>query len=639
MKISEYLPELPGLMQQEQRLTSLADQLSLIKADSDTYRAPSLGLDTIINTWLRNQLVYRQNMMTDLMRISKTIEEIRAPIHHITAEVFRRGISWKPKFAVKCQECQTEYNDVMKECPKCHSTDLISPDEGQKKKLESFLIDCNIFDNSLEEVLRQFNYDLNALDDAFLYLVKEYMAAEDGKIRSKVIEVRRLDPAFMEFDLDPQGLPKNKSFLCYIHRDINVATTPGACIECGRTLVPAMYKYYHRNKPMYLLDTEVIHSSKFDPSETYGWSPILTIFEKAMTIIGMDRNMYRYFFERKMPAGMIMVFTDNPESLIKERAELALKTRQDPNYIPMVAVSSKGNRGRVDFVKLFHTLQEMDYMPVRNEIRERIASMWGVTPAWQGAPDAFGGISNQTQQLTVMSRVVETDQRLFHDKVFPRIMDSFGITDWELELPIPEEKAEATRISFAQQKISAANMLLQMGFDVKAKSQEVGLIDIDFVVSGEAKKIDYSSMMGGGQGGLGGMGGEGLPGGIPGLELPEEEQPSQNQSQQYPEQGLRLMEKAHGWADQILKAGYFPMIKQVNPVGPVIWFTQNNTDYVAKFDNNILKDISKAIFPRLHAHDGRPPHDPNIPHNTVDRKLQSDSKIFEAEEPDEVDNE
>ena len=77
-----------------------------------------------------------------------------------------------------------------------------------------------------------------------------------------------------------------------------------------------------------------------------------------------------------MPASMVMVTTDDPESLKREREALAAKTRQDPNYIPMIAVSSRTNRGRVDMVRLFHTLQEMDYLPVRAEIRKSL--LYGV---------------------------------------------------------------------------------------------------------------------------------------------------------------------------------------------------------------------------------------------------------------------
>jgi hypothetical protein len=136
-------------------------------------------------------------------------------------------------------------------------------------------------------------------------------------------------------------------------------------------------------------------------------------------------------------------------------------------------------------VRLFHTLQEMDYLPVKEEIRERVGAVWGVTPAWQGAPEAFGGLSTQTQQLVVMSRVVESDQRLFHEKVFPKLLQAFGITDFELVLPTPEEKAEATRISFAQQRIGIAGQFAQLGFDIKLKEEDVPIEDAEFVVSGE----------------------------------------------------------------------------------------------------------------------------------------------------------
>ena len=236
---------------------------------------------------------------------------------------------------------------------------------------------------------------------------------------------------------------------------------------------------------MLLIYTEVVHLSKFNPTETYGWSPVLTIFEKALTLIGMDRNLYRYFFERKMPASMVMVTTDDPESLKREREAIAAKVRQDPNYIPMVAVSSRTNRGRVDMVRMFHTLQEMDYLPVRAEIRERVSAIYGVSPVFQGAPDSFGGLSQQTTQLTVMSRVVERDQRQIMEKVFTAILDNFGVTDYKLVLPNPEEKAEATRISHAQQRTGIANQLLQMGFDVELKDDKVDLMEVDFIISGE----------------------------------------------------------------------------------------------------------------------------------------------------------
>ncbi len=615
MKLSEYLPQVPQMQQQMADLNKQISLLDVMKSAGDTGSAPTVGLDQIVNTWVRHQMAYRQQLVQDLQTVVMSVEEIRGPLSHITGEVFRRGIDIVPS----------------KE----------NPDKEQSQNLKNWLDDCNVFDQSLEEVLRQFHMDLNSLDDAFLYLAKEYKDKGDGSVSSRLQEIRRLNPALVEFDLDQTGLPKNAHFICTIHREL-IQETAGTCEKenCDVKLVPAMYKYYHRNQHMYFTDEEVIHLSKFSPSETYGWSPILTIFEKALTLIGMDKNLYRFFYERKMPASMIMVTTDDPESLRREREHISAQTRLDPNYIPMVAVSARNQRGRVDMVRLFHTLQEMDYLPVREEIRERVAAMWGVTPAWQGAPDAFGGMSSQTQQLVVMSRVVEGDQRLFHEKIFPRILRAFGITDYEMQLPQPEEKAENTRISFAQQKIAIANQFSQLGFDVKLKEQDVAFWEADFIVSGDPVP---TAQMQAEQTALG-------------IEqqrksMEQEEQQMQMAQDQaaagVPEEGaepIQAMQKAYippsqrkfkgrtggvtpdwsdkhpdeerdidkytearekkneltlskTWIESLNEKGFAsPLIKEVSSDMTQMWFSENNVDYVAQLSGNGITTIDKAIF-------------------------------------------
>ena len=585
-----------------------------------------------------------------------SIEEVRSPLQHITGEVFRRGIKWVPI--------------------------VEDPDHNQKERLVKFMDDCNIFDQSLEEVLRQFHFDLNCVDDAFIYLVKEYKKTDKGKLRSKVNEIRRLNPALVEFDLDAAGLPKNAHFMCPIHRE-TIKEDPGKCPEddCDLDLQPVMYKYYHRNQHLFLFDGEVIHLSKFSPSETYGWSPILTIFEKALTLIGMDKNLYRYFFERKMPASMMMVFTDDPESLRRERQQIAAQTRLDPNYIPMVAVSARNNRGRVDMVRLFHTLNEMDYLPVRNEIRERIAAMWGVTPAWQGAPEAFGGLSTQTQQLVVMSRVVEGDQRLIHEKIFPQILEAFGITDWRLELPQPEEKAEATRISFSQQKAQIANQFIALGFDVRLKDDGVAVEDAEFVIYGkpvnmmekQGEQMDMQleqtqqqmemmqqqqQMME-----MQGMGTPEKPDGVnpaPGRvgsapgggesaeAAPVPPMPMQNMdiskdkdylwnSRPHRPPGFETdidkvadkrkddmdPTKPTTWVEGIIAKGYLtPVIKQVADDGSKMWFTQDGVDYIADLNPIGVTHIQKATFGQGPAY--KTPQGPSISYNPTSNSNQRD---------------
>ena len=313
----------------------------------------------------------------------------------------------------------------------------------------------------------------------------------------------------------------------------------------------------------------------------------------------------------------------------------------------MVAVSARNQRGRVDMVRLFHSLQEMDYLPVREEVRERVAAMWGVTPAWQGAPEAFGGLSQQTQQLVVMSRVVESDQRMFHEKVFPQLLDAFGITDYEIQLPQPEEKAENTRLSFAAQKIQIANQFSQLGFSVKLKEQDVPLWDADFIVSGEAVP---TAQMQAEQLAMGveaqkqqmqmqeqqmqeqqAMAEQQQEGAEMEGEAPAEEggdiqammksiPPSQRKfkgrtggvtpdwSDKHPDEERDIDEYAEArnknsltlsksWVESLADKGYAsPIIKEVNPNMTQMWFSQSGIDYVAQLTPTGITTIEKATF-------------------------------------------
>ena len=73
---------------------------------------------------------------------------------------------------------------------------------------------------------------------------------------------------------------------------------------------------------------------------------------------------------------------------------------------------------------------------------------------------------------------------LFQEKVFPKLLEAFGITDWELDLPNPEEKAEATKLSFIQQRAQIVTALAGLGFTMSLKEQDVDMLDAEFIISG-----------------------------------------------------------------------------------------------------------------------------------------------------------
>jgi len=271
----------------------------------------------------------------------------------------------------------------------------------------------------------------------------------------------------------------------------------------------------------------------------------------------------------------------------------------------------------------------MDYMPIKNEIRERIASLWGVTPIWQTAVESVGGMSSQTAQLVVTSRVVESDQSIFNDKMFPFITNAFGISDWELKLRVPEEKAESTRIQFGQQRIAAANMLHMMGFDVKLKPGVKSIDDVDFIVSGKATPMQQPGMFGAPGGGAPNANQGGQPSTEEGGQGPSEagDRAGDNIADKFPGFNVGKSFAIKPWIPQLLEKGFFMKsiadIK-ISPDGANVQMLFMNSDdklYEALFDQKgSLLGINRTTpaKPGMHQHEGYPAvHPSSLPHDTL----------------------
>ena len=317
-----------------------------------------------------------------------------------------------------------------------------------------------------------------------------------------------------------------------------------------------------------------------------GNSPLLTVMQKVLTISGMDRYLYRYFFERKMPSGLILTYTDDPQSLEIERARIESKMMEDPTYMPWIGVSQKTGKGRTDFVKLFHTLAEMDYLPVRNEIRDRIAAIYGVPQMYMNIMEGVGPMAGASQQVKIFANVIESDQRRYNEKIFPQIMQAFHITDWKLKLKTPEEKVESIILQQAQQKVAIATQMMTLGFTVDLKPGAENIENIDFTFSGKAQNPMMAAMAGGGAGAEGSQGGEGAEGGASGNATVPPQPPSQGVAKSM--DGVRLL-KAGPLGKLPIKNNPKPLknkeFNRSNPVENDLWDEDKEAKDIYAGDN------------------------------------------------------
>lgn len=499
----------------------------------------------------KRQFIADRRYLLDLYVISLNNSDIRTATTHLRNEIFRRGIEFDPAFDYHCDSCGRDYsqNEARKSegiCPDCvyrrdgdgnlidkhgripvfldpegrpkasrepEPAKLRKPDDSQIKAFKKFLKKANYFGQSLENLLRECEDDLNVVDDAFIYNRKRYILSEEEeaklqkgepvKIQEELMQIFRLDPILVEFDLDYRGIPGMRHHVCLFHRDNLLEVEPeagweiewkGVCPECNLPTKPIYYKYNEQylqggygtaqSKVLYLTEDEVIHWSRYSPTETYGYPPLLTIYEKALTLVGMDRYLYDYFYERKVPQGVVTVVTDNVEGFNATKAEVEARMQQDPHYIPWMAISSKSGQGKMEFVRFAYSLDELNYLPVRDEIRERISGLYGVSSIWMASMQGTGGLNNETQQLTVMSRVVEGAQRSYHTDVFPKLEEAMGVTDWHLRIQTPEETNELAELQIDAQKAQIAQQFVQMGFGARWDSENK-----EFTYWGEIKPM------------------------------------------------------------------------------------------------------------------------------------------------------
>lgn len=381
----------------------------------------------------RRQYAAERRRLLDLYVIVLNNADIRTATFHLRNEIFRRGLELHPAFEFKCRECNTEYTTQQAReqhyrCTECESQERLDvPDTAQIRYFEKLSQRCNYFNQGLEHLLRECEDDVNIVDDAFIYLRKEYSLDEDTYFYARenpfdedyepeetLKQIFRLDPTLVEFDLDARGIPGLAHHACKFHRDVLLDVPfdegwdirwKGICPQCSLRTYPIYYKYSEqqagsfgarRPEVLYLFDEEVIHWSRYSPTETYGMSPVLSFYEKALTLIGMDRYLYDYFYERKVPQGIIAVYTDDKDSMERERADVESKMRQDPHYVPWMTVSTKNQQGKIEYVRFGYTLDELDYLPVRDEIRERIAAVYGVSQIWMASSEGIGGLNNES---------------------------------------------------------------------------------------------------------------------------------------------------------------------------------------------------------------------------------------------------
>jgi hypothetical protein len=346
---------------------------------------------------------------------------------------------------------------------------MAKPNREQKEYAEALLFNryVNTSQQLFVDVLKELEDDLNIMDDAYVILVKEYFVDGNAKIRlHKIKEIYRGDPATMHIYADEHGDRGTMGFTCLHHRDHLSPDEYSSCEGCGSELYPVHYVNRVHGEEQYYLEGEVLHFSKYSPSRLYGQSPVVTLFNHVTTLIAMENYVNSSYTKSRMPKGLLAVQTRNIESMRTFWRAVKEKMESDPHFIPVMGIEAENGKGSIEWIKFMDSLKEMDYVAVKEDLRDRISAFYGVSKIFMADNSTSGGLNNEGMQILVTNRAVEMAQNVYNHYVFPFISREFGITDWVLKLPPSEEEDEIATLRKREIEVNIASSVKNLGFEV-----------------------------------------------------------------------------------------------------------------------------------------------------------------------------
>ena len=405
---------------------------------------------------------------TVIYNIASQSTILRTCTTQLKSEIFRRGYVWEEAYTVKCKDCGKVHKSATLECKDCGSRNLKKPDPKQLSYATKFLERyVNKSEQLFIDILKELEDDLNIMDDAYLILVKEYFLDSDGVIKMhRIKEVYRGDPVSMHIFSDDLGQKGIDGYTCLVHRELLATDMTEKCDICGSKLHPIHYVNRAKGNHQHYVKGEVLHFSKYSPSRMYGLSPVLTLWSNVTTLLAMENYVNSSYTKARMPRGLLAVQTRNIDSMKSFWRGVKEKMEVDPHFIPVMGIEAEGGKGSVEWINFMDSLKEMEYISVKDDLRDRISAFYGVSKIFLNDATASGGLNNEGMQILVTNRAVEMAQTIWNNYVFPFITEQFGITDWDLKLPPSEEEDEIAVLRKREIEVNIAASTKNLGFEV-----------------------------------------------------------------------------------------------------------------------------------------------------------------------------
>jgi len=433
-----------------------------------------------------------------IYELADNIDAIRIPIETLNREMFKNGFEIVERFKYKCDNCSKEFQyapniheegedkiDMKKvQCDSCGSYDMKRPIPEHRKILEDIMskpVNGNM--QNMEDLSRQLERDLEIADNAYLLMLKNYfiddVTGETDMQKTEIKELLRIDPPQVAMIADSDGRigyddKRQKIWVCprFEHRDKRQYTD--RCDICNAKCLKAIIEVNsvysigipHPKRVIYGEGEVIWKAGKYKPSLIYGLSPIFAIWSKAMSLSHMDEYVRKYFDKMRPPRGLLVVASRNYETFRKSWDALEQKATEDPYMIhPLMVESDKGGKNMANWIDFTGSLQELQFIEVRKELRQIIGAVYGVLPLYYG--EMVGGWSQEGLQVTITNRAVKWGQDILYKAFFKKFAEVMGVDDWDLRLVAGEENDKLSELQREGVEIDNMAKLQQMGFKIE----------------------------------------------------------------------------------------------------------------------------------------------------------------------------
>jgi len=433
-----------------------------------------------------------------IYELADNIDAIRIPIETLNREMFKNGFEIIERFKYKCNNCAKTFQyapniheegedkiDMKKvQCDSCGSYDMRRPVPEHRKILEDIMskpVNGNM--QNMEDLSRQLERDLEIADNAYMLMLKNYFIDDiTGEIDMKKTEIKellRIDPPQVAMIADSDGRigyddKRQKIWVCprFEHRDKRQYTD--RCDICNAKCLKAIIEVNsvysigipHPKRVIYGEGEVIWKAGKYKPSLIYGLSPIFAIWSKAMSLSHMDEYVRKYFDKMRPPRGLLVVASRNYETFRKSWDALEQKATEDPYMIhPLMVESDKGGKNMANWIDFTGSLQELQFIEVRKELRQIIGAVYGVLPLYYG--EMVGGWSQEGLQVTITNRAVKWGQDILYKAFFKKFAEVMGVDDWDLKLVAGEENDKLSELQRDGVEIDNMAKLQEMGFKIE----------------------------------------------------------------------------------------------------------------------------------------------------------------------------